>query len=86
VARANRHLSFGRDAADFARSSRSRAPRDAAHRASAATHRAGKIGASRRVSAKIADWCVEALDRIADTLFALLLPFGRFSRETRLER
>jgi hypothetical protein len=35
------------------------------HRASAATNRAGKIGASRRVSAKIAFWFVEALDRIA---------------------
>jgi hypothetical protein len=44
------------------------------HRASAATNQAGKIGASRRVSAKICLWCVEALDRIADTLFALLLP------------
>jgi hypothetical protein len=35
------------------------------HRASAATNRAGKIGASRRVSTKIAGWGVEALDRIA---------------------
>jgi hypothetical protein len=39
------------------------------HRASAATNRAGKIGASRRVSAKIADWFVEALNRI--TRYAL---------------
>jgi len=59
-------------------SGRSRAQRDAGHRASAATNRAGKIGASRRVSVKIAHWCVEALDRIADTLFALLLPLGDF--------
>ncbi|HEY0281763.1 MAG TPA: hypothetical protein VGC27_03960 [Rhizomicrobium sp.] len=46
------------------RSGRSRAQRDAAHRASAATQRAGKSGASRRVSAKIALWRVESLDRI----------------------
>jgi hypothetical protein len=56
------------------------------HRASAATNRAGKIGASRRVSAKIAGWFVEALDRTAGTLFALLLPSRRFSLETRFER
>jgi hypothetical protein len=34
------------------------------HRRGASTHRAGKIGASRRVSAKIAVWFVEALDRM----------------------
>jgi hypothetical protein len=45
-------------------SGRSRAQRDAGHRASAATNRAGKSGASRRVSAKITLWSVEALDRI----------------------
>jgi len=51
----------GRDAADFAptrqvelATASDDARRDAGHRASAATNRAGKIGASRRVSAKIA--------------------------------
>ena len=62
----------------LSRPGRSRAPRDVGHRASAATKRADKMGASRRVSAEIALWCVEALDRIADTLFALLLPYRDF--------
>jgi hypothetical protein len=37
------------------------------HRASAATNRAAKIAAFRRVSAKTAFWCVEALARIIET-------------------
>jgi subfamily B ATP-binding cassette protein MsbA len=41
---------------------------------------------SRRVSAKIAGWFVEALDRTAGTPFAFLLPSERFSLETRLAR
>jgi len=56
------------------------------HRSSDATHRAAKIGASRRAAAKIVDWGVEALDRIADTLLALLLPFERFLLAARLAR
>jgi len=39
---------------------------------------AAETPASRRVAAKIAAGFVEGLDRISDTLFALLLPGERF--------
>jgi hypothetical protein len=67
-------------------SGRSRAQRDAAHRASAATNRAGKIGASRRVSAKIALWGVKALDRITRYAHRASPAIKRFSHETPLAR
>jgi hypothetical protein len=47
------------------------------HYLTAATPAAERL-ASLRVAAKIAAGFVEALDRIADTLFALLLPGARF--------
>jgi hypothetical protein len=56
------------------------------HRASAATHRAGKSGASRRVSAKIALWGVEVLDRITRYALRTSPAIWRSSLETRLMR
>jgi hypothetical protein len=49
-----------------------------------ATKPAAKRPASLRVAAKIATGFVERLDRIADTLFAFLLPGPRFLAATRL--
>jgi hypothetical protein len=56
------------------------------HRASAATNRAGKSGASLRVSAKIALWSVETLDRIPRYAHRISPTIERFLRETRLMR
>jgi hypothetical protein len=56
------------------------------HRASAATNRAGKSGASRRVSAKIALWGVETLDRIPRYALRVSPTIERFLLETRFMR
>jgi hypothetical protein len=56
------------------------------HRASAATNRAGKSGASHRVSAKIVLWRVETLDRIPRYALRVSPTIARLLLETRLMR
>jgi hypothetical protein len=68
----------GRDAGDFGRWARREERCDLSDHERRATTPAAERPASRRVAAKIAAGLVQGLDRIADTLFALLLPGERF--------
>jgi hypothetical protein len=68
----------GRDAGDFGRWARREERCDLSDHERRATTLAAERPASLRVAAKIAAGLVQGLDRIADTLFALLLPGERF--------